>query len=357
MTDLTAELHAVAAGHVDVAHELVLLADLRVDAAVLDREVVLLAVGVPQREAAAAGRRGGAGRLAALLADRSDQVADAARAAGDRGALVVDARVAAVGVDRRDDPLGLAGALDDVRALDREAVADVLVAGQEDVAGEARRRLPRHERGERAVADLALEREPRRGRRPGRARGAGCGSSRCAGRGSIVPTIVQSPGSVAIDTMIRSGRRIPSSAPAARAGRGDRGLRAHLRRARAGRRAGRRRLVPLRHPDHPDRARVRARRRRRRGARRASRCSRSGTPRPTTRSPSSPTSRARCRSSSSAGSRGGWPIGCASPRSRPPPPPATSSSRATSSAPRTSTATSWSSTARGRRRWAGRARS
>ena len=165
--DLTAELHAVAAGHVDVAHELVLLADLRVDAAVLDREVVLLAVGVPQREAAAAGRRGGAGRLAALLADRSDQVADAARAAGDRGALVVEARVAAVGVDRRDDPLGLAGALDDVRALDREAVADVLVAGQEDVAGEARRRVPRHERGERAVADLALEREPRRGRRPG----------------------------------------------------------------------------------------------------------------------------------------------------------------------------------------------
>ena len=167
VTHLTAELHAVAAGDVDVADELVLLADLGVDAAVLDREVVLLAVGVPQREAAAAGRRGGAGRLAALLADRADQVADAARAAGDRGALVVEARVAAVGVDRRDDPLGLAGALDDVRALDGEAVADVLVAGQEDVAGEARRRVPRHERGERAVADLALEREPRRGRRPG----------------------------------------------------------------------------------------------------------------------------------------------------------------------------------------------
>jgi hypothetical protein len=54
---------------------------------------------------------------------------------------------------------------DDVRAFDGEAVADVLVAGQEDVAGEARR--ARHERGERAVADLALEGEPRRGRRPG----------------------------------------------------------------------------------------------------------------------------------------------------------------------------------------------
>src|SRR3954470_18608832 len=68
--------------------------------------------------------------------------------------------------------------------------------------------------------------------------------------------------------MAASDRRISSSAPAACAGRGGRGLRAHLRRARAGRRPGRRRLVPLRHPDHPHRARVRAGRRRGRGARR-----------------------------------------------------------------------------------------
>jgi hypothetical protein len=69
-----------------------------------------------------------------------------------------------VGVDGRDDALGLAAALDDVGALDREAVADVLVAGEEDVAGEAR--LPCHERRERAVADLPLERDPLGRRRP-----------------------------------------------------------------------------------------------------------------------------------------------------------------------------------------------
>jgi hypothetical protein len=52
---LVGGLLAVGALERDVAHQLVLLAGLGVDAAVLDREVVLLAVGVPQREAAAAG--------------------------------------------------------------------------------------------------------------------------------------------------------------------------------------------------------------------------------------------------------------------------------------------------------------
>jgi PAS domain-containing protein len=58
--------------------------------------------------------------------------------------------------------------------------------------------------------------------------------------------------------MAGSGRRIAPPAPAARAGRGGGGLRAGVRPAGAGRRAGRRRHVPLRHPDHPRRARVRA---------------------------------------------------------------------------------------------------
>jgi hypothetical protein len=57
-----AEPHAVAAARVDVAHQLRFLTG-GVHAAVLDREVVLGARGIPEAEAAAAGRRHGAGVL------------------------------------------------------------------------------------------------------------------------------------------------------------------------------------------------------------------------------------------------------------------------------------------------------